>query len=279
MTETTKTTKNRVPTFDSKAIAEACKEKSWQDVQADFGCSRATVSNACHVYGVPQYSKARSKAQLLGSYLTENPTATLREVSVLLDMSTITIRKYCQKYGFAAPPLGEKRVASQSTFEVVAHLMRGMNQADIAGELFMSRQRVQQIHKAAEAAGILPKYHRDKQDDDETSPSARALASSKYPYSPAPWSIVCEDIADCNNVFVATTTGEVESEIEKANLALLVRAPELVESLANVTAALEECLVRFRLDMFAADFAAWEKMSQDARTLIAEVRGVNDELA
>lgn len=260
--------KNRLPTFDSKAIAEACKEKSWVEVQAEFNCSRSTVSNACLLYNVMPFSSIRNRAQKLGDYIKANPTADLSQVATAVNMASVSVRSYCRKYGFPEPPAPKKRTLSPSTFEILAHLMKGVNQATIADELFISRQRVQQVHKAAETAGILPKYQRDKQEVTDL-----VSKSTECPWSEAPWHIVGEDIADCNGVFVATTTGEVESETEKPNLALLVRAPDLVKLLDNMTAALTACLATFSLDMFAADVQSREAMVKAAKLLLNEVRG------
>ena len=147
---------NRKPTFDAKAIAEECKTRDWVEVMEEFGCSRATVSNACQLYGVPMVGKNMLKARLVKKFIEDNPGCGIADVAAATGVTQQTIYRYCDTYGFE-PPVKRPKTVARSTFEILKQMIDGHRDVDIAQEFFVSRQRVNQIRVEAERAGILEK--------------------------------------------------------------------------------------------------------------------------
>lgn len=141
--------------YDSKAIADYCREHSPQEAERHFGCSRSTVSNACRVYDVTPISRPNQKRQEMADWAKANEA---------------TIEQFCKKWKCSRNrasyiyrefdiPIKYDRLPSTmvapTQFEVLSLLLQGHRQCEIADALYISRQRVEQIQRLAEKHRLL----------------------------------------------------------------------------------------------------------------------------
>lgn len=146
--------------FDSKKIAKACVKATVEDVRNKFGCSVATVYNACREHGVVPFGGSERKPEIVRKYIEANPEATIVDVAAALSIHSDTIKRYCEKYGFT-PALPSSRV-SLSTFEILHKLLTGHSQSNISRDFSVSRQWVHQVQVAAKQAGIFQLFSERK---------------------------------------------------------------------------------------------------------------------
>jgi len=84
---------------------------------------------------------------------------TPEEVARETDLDVATVHRACHIYGVKYPRVPSAR---GKIYAVLARLLKGAVQADIACELKVSRQYIGQVKQAATAAGILPRNRKGK---------------------------------------------------------------------------------------------------------------------
>ena len=146
----------RTSTFDAKELAERCKNSTPEDTAKEFGCSLSTVINACRVHGVQVITKASADRKKIAAWVGEND-ATIADAVRHFGCSRNRIGQACKDHGVS--PRKEESTfnppSPRSNFEILAMLMQNYIPSDIAREMAVSRQRVDQIKANAEAVGLL----------------------------------------------------------------------------------------------------------------------------
>jgi DNA-binding NarL/FixJ family response regulator len=69
------------------------------------------------------------------------------------DVSDTLVRSSCKEFG-TAPAQIKGQSPKQSTYHIISELLQGKSQSDIARELSLSRQRVNQVAQNCKNAGI-----------------------------------------------------------------------------------------------------------------------------
>lgn len=142
--------------FNPKEIAEYCRTNSWQDACKVFGCSRHTVANACQVFDVVAKNKSAMKRMAMAEWIKDKD-ASGSEASHHFGVSRATILLACAEHGvkLAIEPSKFDPPVPRSNFEVLAFLLQGYTQTQIAKEIGVSRQRIEQVQKQATLAGLF----------------------------------------------------------------------------------------------------------------------------
>lgn len=146
----------RGPKFDAAEIAKYCCGKTVDDAVLAFGCSRATVINACSAHGVDLTSKAAETRGKIAQWVKDN-NASVPEAASKFGTSRKRVGYACKEHG-VTPRLAESDYSppiARSTFEILCLLLQGHGGSEIAEEFGVSRQRVGQIKKRAVEAGIM----------------------------------------------------------------------------------------------------------------------------
>jgi transposase-like protein len=117
-----------------------------------FNCSTATVRQACLVHGYKPVGPVEMKHKEIATWVKEN-NATLMEAMKHFQAGREKINDACAKYSVklsrkqAMPPV--------SGFKILAGLIYGKRGVDLAEVYGVSKQRVDQVRKAAEEAGVF----------------------------------------------------------------------------------------------------------------------------
>ncbi len=84
-------------------------------------------------------------------------TGSPEEVARSYGVSIATVYKACHEHDVKIPAVGKGRgrEVKMGTLEIIAELLRGTPQAEVARRWSVSRQRVQQIHRRAQRAGLI----------------------------------------------------------------------------------------------------------------------------
>lgn len=147
---------NRVRTFDDAAIAEYCKTHTPIEAEQHFDCSRATVSNAMRKHQVQALSVPQSRRIALADYIRENPDKSAAVIASERKISIQTVRSVAAEFSLSFSEPTPVNVVSLTSFEIIAMLWNsGLNGAEIAREIGVSRQRVDQIEQTAIKCGLL----------------------------------------------------------------------------------------------------------------------------
>lgn len=142
--------------FNKDEIAKYAAQHGVAKASEKFGCSPATAYNACRAKDVrpPSYPYLKSKEVV--DWMIANK-ATVAEATNHFKVSAASVRRYCEVLGHK-PAEAEYHVpVSLSNFEILAALICGYNQSQIAREYGISSQRVQQIQARATDARLIGK--------------------------------------------------------------------------------------------------------------------------
>jgi len=142
--------------FDAAKIAQYCRENTIGDAMLAFGCSRATVTNACEAHGVALLNKSAAERRKVAEWVKEN-NASISEATFKFGMTRNRVGSACKENGVT--PKEEisdyKPPIARSTLEVLCMLLQGYQAAEIAKAFAVSRQRVSHIKQQAIEARIL----------------------------------------------------------------------------------------------------------------------------
>lgn len=138
--------------FDSVAIAEFCKTNSDIAAQIKFGCSRATISNACRTHGVVPRSEPDIRRKRIADWIMDGQgSRTIEDAINEFKVSRNRVVSACRQFGVTVVSVKDTRQVARGSLEILAMLWSGLSQSDISLELCVSRQRVEQVQRAAEA--------------------------------------------------------------------------------------------------------------------------------
>jgi hypothetical protein len=141
--------------YDSQEIAEFCKTHSPQEAERHFKCSRSTVSNACRAYDVTPMSRPNQKRKEMADWAKETG-ATIehfcKQWKCSRSRASYIYREFDIPIKYDRTP---STMVAPTQFEVLALLLQGHRQCEIADTLFVSRQRVEQIQRLAEKHRLL----------------------------------------------------------------------------------------------------------------------------
>ena len=146
----------RPATYDTKTLAEYARTHTWQQTAAKFGCSRSTVENACSQHGVQSPNKTQMTRKRIADWVREN-NATISDAMREFGCSRHRAAVACNENG-VQPSVADRLEnvpVALSNFEVLRFLIEGYSGAKIAEEMFVSRQRIDQIRARAEQAGLF----------------------------------------------------------------------------------------------------------------------------
>ena len=144
----------RKPTFPADELVAYCVEHGRAETLRKFGCGRATLDNALHLHDVvvPTLSAIR-RVQHLKWIEEHDPT--LLEATQHLNCSIHYIKQICKSAGVSLRTPESSSPVSMSNFDILRMLLCGHTQSEVAEEQYVSRQRVSQVYKIAERAGLL----------------------------------------------------------------------------------------------------------------------------
>ena len=119
------------------------------EVAYRFGVTQSLVSRACEGLGLPrrQGGKARRAEAAAAVAAGESP----KDVAARYDRVLDWVHRSCWEAGV---PYRTGNSVGLSTYRIIAALLRGERQVDIARQFGMSRQRVGQVREHCLAAGI-----------------------------------------------------------------------------------------------------------------------------
>ena len=146
----------RTATFDSKVIAEYAKTHTVEETRLHFKCSHTTVMQACQVHEVEPVTQAVQRRQEHADWVRKN-NATLTEACKHFGVTSQRIVHACQVHGVELKPEPRDKLTpvSYTNFEILAFLLAGYTQTQVAEEMCVSRQRIQQIRQRAEQARLI----------------------------------------------------------------------------------------------------------------------------
>lgn len=139
---------------NAKGMANAVRRgKSIAEVAAEFGKSEATVILACNrhqvVYprkkrGAP--SKIEQRKLLAEAVLSGKSVADVAQES---GQATRVVRQACQEQGVSLP------IANMNCMRILAGILSGKSQSEVARDLNISRQRVGQVMDVVRSSGVF----------------------------------------------------------------------------------------------------------------------------
>lgn len=145
----------RKATFDAKIVSDYAGIHGEVSAMNYFGCSRATVRNACMRYGVTLPKQPRPTDTLhreIANYISQGNT--IEEACTKYSLRPITIKEACRKNGVMLARKSNPPAFSTTTFEALRMILLGHEDSSIARELFITRERVRQIRLGAIAANL-----------------------------------------------------------------------------------------------------------------------------
>lgn len=145
---------NRGPTHDAEAIAKACLSETVEDVAKRFGCSETLVRKHCKLHGVNFVTRSMKEREAIAIWVRDNK-ATVDDAVKHFQTSRRRVKRILLENGVVARDKEFVTPVPRSNFEILACMMQGSRDTDIANEFCVSKQRVEQIRRAAERAGII----------------------------------------------------------------------------------------------------------------------------
>ena len=140
--------------FNAKEIAAYGKDHTWTESVAHFGCSRSTFSNACAANGVDVKSRYADRNKSIAKWVKDN-NASSGEAMERFSVQRACVTVACNRYHVTPRPVDKGVVASRSSFEILAMLIRGYSITGVAKEFGVTKQRVHQIKKRGVYADLL----------------------------------------------------------------------------------------------------------------------------
>lgn len=136
-----------------KAIAEYCRSHTYREAAEQFQVSTAFVMRACDSFGVVPRNKCAMERERIAAWAKQN-NATIDDAVSHFGCSTDRAVVAFKEHGLAPTRRSKKVPVSDRTFAMIADLMRGFRQCEIAEKWDVSRQYVAKLHKRASGAGI-----------------------------------------------------------------------------------------------------------------------------
>lgn len=139
---------------NAKGMADAVRRgKSITEVAATYGKSEATVVMACNLHKVvyPRkkrgaHSKIEERKPLAEAVRSGKSVA---DVVQETGQSISVVRQACQEQGVSLP------LANMNSMKILAGILSGKSQTEVARDLNISRQRVSQIMEVARSSGVF----------------------------------------------------------------------------------------------------------------------------
>lgn len=144
----------RKPTFPADELVAYCVEHGRAATLRKFGCGRATLDNALHLYDVvvPSLSATRRLEHL--KWIKENDP-TMLQATEYLNCSIHYVKHLCKAAGITLRVPDVSVPVSLSNFDILRMLLCGHTQTEVATEQYVSRQRVSQVYLVAKLAGLI----------------------------------------------------------------------------------------------------------------------------
>ena len=136
-----------------KEIAEAIKREklSIGEVANRFQVSFQTVRQSCIEFGVQLPNKRRERRKEISQAIRQE-NLSIGQAANKFQVSVHTVYKVCIEFGVQLPP--QARELKITAFQAIALRQKGFTYEQIAKQLNLSNQRIQQIVSFAKDAGV-----------------------------------------------------------------------------------------------------------------------------
>ncbi|MFN0019807.1 MAG: hypothetical protein ACKVP0_16240 [Pirellulaceae bacterium] len=139
---------------NAKGMADAVRRgKSITEVAADFGKSEATVILACKLHRVAYPRKTRGAPSKIEErkHLAEAVRSgkSVADVAQETGQPARVVRTACHEQGVSLP------LANMNSMKILAGILSGKSQTEVARDLNISRQRVSQVMEVANSSGVF----------------------------------------------------------------------------------------------------------------------------